>query len=144
MFKLLRRLGKTHAGVVPTRDDVIENNEQLLSSAVIDPTIAAVAYNELLLAIECTQVIWRNSANTDHVPAPIVRVATLGNWAYTDRQEAVDRVAAKYPELSGQDCQRAARLIEAQIGRQNIRPMRPRHVGRMDVEEKLFWEGRNV
>lgn len=144
MFKLFRKLRGNQTDVDPTSGEMVGHGELLSGSKITDPAIAAVAYNELLIAIECTLVIWRGSANTDHVPAPIVHIATLGNWAYTDRQEAVDRVAAKYPELSSQQCQRAAKLIEAQVGRQNRRPMRARHVGRIDIEEKLFWEGRNV
>lgn len=90
-------------------------------------------------------VTWRPSRQGDEISGPIVVVATLGSWTWQDRHHAKGRVEAKYPELSAQECTRAARLIEAQIGRRNLRAFRQvRSVDRLDREEQQFWEGHNV
>lgn len=86
--------------------------------------LAAVAYNEILIAIGATQVIWRPSCAGDETAGPIVRVPTLGSWTWSTRKDAKARVAAKYPELDEKTCARAVKLIESQIGKQNLREFR--------------------
>lgn len=97
---------------------------------------------ELVLAIESAFVYWRASREDDEDAAPIIHIATLGNWSYRDREEAVRRIERNYPELPRKHCIRAAKLIEAQIGRRNRLPSkRRRYISPLDLEEKLFWEG---
>lgn len=125
----------------PTDADVQAGQDTGASDAIF----AAVAYKELLLAIETMTVTWRPSRQGDDISGPIVVVATLGGWTWQDRDHTKARVQAKYPELSAQECVRAAKLIEAQIGKRNLRAFRQvRSVDRFDREEQQFWEGHNV
>ncbi|MCB1350043.1 MAG: hypothetical protein KDK11_15920 [Maritimibacter sp.] len=74
---------------------------------------------ELVLAIETCEAYWRASRLDDGEALPIVTVAGLGSWVYRTTDDAADRVARTYPDLPRHLCARAARLIEAQIGRRN-------------------------
>lgn len=74
---------------------------------------------ELVLAIQTSEVYWRASRSDDDEAMPIVTVAGLGSWVYRTTADAADRVARTYPELPHHLCVRAARLVEAQIGRRN-------------------------
>ncbi len=85
-----------------------------------NPVLTAVAYNELILAIQATQVYWRPSRQGDETAGPIVTVPLLGRWTWCDRKDAKERVAAKYPEFDKATCARAAKLIESQIGKRNL------------------------
>ncbi len=142
MLKLLRRLSSLGGRNSSSMDDAIASNEDLLDDAVVNPNVAAVAYNELLIAIDAMRVTWRPSRQGDEAAGPILYVATLGSWTWTDRTEARQRVSSKYPELSERECSRAVRLIEAKIGVRNVSAYRRGPaVDRIDREEHQFWEG---
>jgi hypothetical protein len=131
----------------PEAETVEHTSEAVSHSEAMGPDSnrAAVAYNELLLAIETAFIAWRPSRQGDETAGPIVRLATIGSWEWSDRLDAKNRIAAKYPELADTDCVRAAKLLEAQIGKRNLQAYRKvRSVDRRDREEELFWKGYNV
>ncbi|KIC40157.1 hypothetical protein RA27_15105 [Ruegeria sp. ANG-R] len=107
--------------------------------------LAAVSYNELLIAIDACRVIWRPSRAGDETAGPIVRVPTIGSWTWSTRKDAKARVAAKYPDLDEKACARAAKLIEWQIGKHNLREFRRGAAEDQDYREhERFWRGHNV
>lgn len=85
---------------------------------------------ELVLEIESASVVWRLSRADDPDAMPIIWAANLGRWTWSGHENASRRVSRCYPELSEGQCLRAARLISAQLGRQNRRDFgRPRRCG---------------
>jgi len=126
-------------------DFCVSGSDPQIDDRAPNRVLAAVAYNEILIAIDATQVIWRPSRAGDETAGPIVRVPTLGSWTWSTRKDAKARVAAKYPEFDEKTCARAAKLIEWQIGKQNLREFRRGpHINRIDREYERFWRGHNV
>lgn len=99
--------------------------------------------HELLSAIDCVWIVWRPSQAEEDNPCPIVHVVGVGSWKFDELQDASDRIGRAYPELSPQQCRRAAKLLRAQIGRRRQSPRRqPRRMDRMDREQHDFWNGK--
>jgi len=73
---------------------------------------------ELVLAIEGCAVFFRG-VNEQGEARAVVRVTGLGMFNHDGIKETADRVGRHWPELSPQQCKRAAKLIADQIGKRN-------------------------
>lgn len=76
--------------------------------------------DEIVLAIDTANVIWRPSRQDDEDAAAVVFVAGVGRWAFDGIADAASRVQKAYPDLPERHCQRAARLIASKIRQQHL------------------------
>lgn len=75
--------------------------------------------DEIVLAIDTANVIWRPSRQDDDAAA-VVFVAGVGRWAFDGIDDAACRVQRANPDLPKRHCQRAARLIASKIRQQHF------------------------
>lgn len=73
---------------------------------------------EIVAAIECVTVIFRQSRADDDDAAPIIW-GTFGRWAWNGTSDAANRILKVWPDLSEKQAMRAAKLLAGQIARQN-------------------------
>ena len=108
MLGLVRRLFGSPA---------VEATEEALQGVVPG---AKYLPDDLVAVISAAQVYWRPDREHEGAEEPVIRIIGLGSFRFDGLDDCADRVARWDPDLTWQQCRRAAQLIQAQIGRRNL------------------------
>lgn len=80
--------------------------------AASDNTLPA----DLLACLDCARVRDARKPDEDGLPRIKVRAPGLGEFRWDGIEDAAERVAALWPELSPPQCVRAAQILEVTVG----------------------------